>query len=159
MVVQLEPMARKVAQLLEPHIALQGFELVWIECKKGPRGGLLRLLIDRPGGGITLDELEGASRVLDGLLDVYDPFEGSYVLEVSSPGVNRPLSRLSDFEACRGERVRISVRTPRDGQKTFLGLLAATHPEAIEIDDEFSRRRQRLEFSEIKAANREYEFE
>jgi ribosome maturation factor RimP len=152
-------MAHRVAELLEPHIERQGFELVWIECKRSSKGGFLRLSIDRPGGGITLDELESVSRVLDGMLDVYDPLEGSYVLEVSSPGVDRPLSRLGDFEASRGQRVRIYVRAPRGGQKTFLGPLAAVSPEAIEIDDEFSRQRQRVEFSEIKAANREYEFE
>ncbi len=119
----------------------------------------MRLSVDRPGGGVTLDDLENVSRALDGVLDVYDPFAGSYVLEVSSPGVNRPLSRLSDFEACRGERVRVYLRAPQGGQKNFLGRLAVVSADAIEIDDEFSRQRQRLELSEIKAANREYDFD
>jgi ribosome maturation factor RimP len=159
MVIRLEPMAQKVAELLEPHIEQQGFKLVWVECKKSAKGGFLRLSVDRPEGGIMLDELESVSHVLDGLLEVYDPLEGSYTLEVSSPGLNRPLARLNDFEAYRGRRVRISMRSPRSGQKTFLGLLAAVDAEAIEVDDEFSRQRQRLEFSEIRAANSEYEFE
>src|SRR5260370_18800135 len=101
----LHPTAEKVVELLEPHIERQGYELVSVDYHKGTRNSLLRLLVDKPGGGIGLDDLEKLSPVLGDLLDVYDPIEGRYTLEVSSPGLNRPLRRLRHFAAVRGERV------------------------------------------------------
>lgn len=86
MVLQLHPVAGKVMELLEPHIERQGFELVSVEYKGGARGGLLRLFVDRPGGGIALDDLTEISRVVGDLLDVYDPVEGRYTLDVPRPG-------------------------------------------------------------------------
>src|SRR5205085_8904836 len=82
MVLQLAAPAKKIAQLLEPHIERQGFELVTVEFRKGARHSLLRLLVDKPGGGIALSDLERLSPVLGDLLDVYDPVEGPYTLEV-----------------------------------------------------------------------------
>jgi len=100
MVLQLEPLARKVAELLEPHIERLGFELVTVEFRRGTRhNSLLRLLVDKPGGGITLSDLERLSPTLGDLLDVYDPVEGRYTLEVSSPGINRPVAKLKDVGA------------------------------------------------------------
>jgi ribosome maturation factor RimP len=158
MVVQLHPVASKVMELLEPHIERQGFELVSVEYKGGARGGLLRLFIDRPGGGISLDELEGLSRVVGDLLDVYDPVEGRYTLEVSSPGINRPLTKLTHFEQHRGQRVRVRTHHAHDGQKSFVGVLAGVSASGIELDDEISKRRLSLGFEEIKEANYEHQF-
>ena len=93
MVVQLHPVAMRVAELLESHVERQGFELVSVDYHKGTRSSLLRLLVDRPGGGIALSDLERLSPVLSDLLDVYDPIDGRYTLELASPGVNRPLTR------------------------------------------------------------------
>ena len=93
----------------QPHVERQGFELVSVEYHKGTRSSLLRLLMDRPGGGIALSDLERLSPVLSDLLDVYDPIDGRYTLEVASPGVNRPLTRRRDFEAFVGQRVRIKT--------------------------------------------------
>lgn len=159
MVVRLEPMAERIAGLLAPHVERQGFELVSVEYHKGTRSSLLRLLVDRPGGGIGLDELERLSPVVGDLLDVYDPIEGRYTLEVASPGLNRPLVRLGDFEAVRGQRVRIKTHHAIDGRKAFIGVLAAVGEEGAEIDDEPSGRRVRIEFSDVKAANFEYDFD
>lgn len=158
MILQLHPVARKVMELLEPHIERQGFELVSVEFKKGTRSSLLRLLVDRPGGGVTLDDLERLSPIVGDLLDVYDPVEGRYTLEVASPGINRPLAKLSHFEAYRGRRVRIRTRHARDGQKSFLGVLVSVSADGIEVDDEISKRRQAIGFDQIEGANYEHDF-
>jgi ribosome maturation factor RimP len=158
-VVQLHPVAMKVVELLEPHIQRQGYELVSVKYRKGVRSSMLRLLVDKPGGGIGLDDLERLSPVLGDLLDVYDPVEGRYTLEVASPGLNRPLSKLEHFEAHRGQRVKIRTRNARDGRKSFLGKLVAVGAEGVEVDDELSRQRESIGFGEIQEANYEYEFD
>jgi ribosome maturation factor RimP len=159
MMVQLHPVAMRVAELLEPHVERQGFELVSVEYHKGTRSSLLRLLVDRPGGGIALSDLEQLSPLLGDLLDVYDPIDGRYTLEVASPGVNRPLVRLGDFEAFVGQRVRIKTHRAMDGQKSFTGVLASVSAEGVEIEDEPSRRRVSIGFGEMKGANHEYDFD
>jgi len=159
MVLQLHPVAMKVMELLEPHVERQGFELVSVEFRKGTRHSLLRLLVDKSGGGIGLSDLERLSPILGDLLDVYDPVEGSYTLEVASPGINRPLVKLKDFEAYRGQRVRIRTHQPRAGRKLFQGILAAVNNAGVELIDEVSGQRQGFDFGEIKVANYEHKFE
>lgn len=159
MVLQLEPLAKKVVELLGPHIERLGFELVNVEFRRGARrNSLLRVLVDNPGGGITLSDLERLSPILGDLLDVYDPVEGSYTLEVSSPGINRPLAKLKDFEAYRGQRVRIRTYRARDGRKNFQGILTQVGPDGVELEDELSRQRQAFAFNEIQGANYEHKF-
>ena len=155
----LHPTAEKVVELLEPHIERQGYELVSVDFRKGTRNSLLRLLVDKPGGGIALSDLEKLSPTLGDLLDVYDPVEGRYTLEVASPGVNRPLVRLGDFEAFVGQRVRIKTHRAMDGQKSFTGVLASVSAEGVEIEDEPSQRRVSIGFGEMKGANHEYDFD
>lgn len=159
MVVQLHPVARRVVELLEPHIERQGYELVSVEYHKGAHNSILRLLVDRPRGGVRLDELEALSRMVGDLLDVYDPVEGRYTLEVSSPGINRPLVKLNHFQAFCGRRIRVKTRQPHDGQKSFVGTLAAVSEQAIELDDEISKRRQVIGYEEISVANYEHDFD
>jgi ribosome maturation factor RimP len=159
MVLKLDPVAKKVTDLLEPHVARQGFELVMVEFRKGSRNSLLRLLVDKPEGGIALSDLERLSPIVGDLLDVYDPVEGRYTLEVASPGINRPLVRLKDFEAYRGQRVRLRTHQARDGRKNFEGVLTAVTPGGIELEDDISHRREAFGFEEIKGANYEHRFE
>jgi ribosome maturation factor RimP len=158
-VLQLHPVAKKVGELLEPHIERQGFELVAVDFRKGARSSLLRLLVDKPEGGIALSDLERLSPVLGDLLDVYDPVEGRYTFEVASPGINRPLAKLKDFEAYRGQRVKLRTHQPRDGRKNFEGLLAAVTPAGVELEDERSGQRQAFQFEEIQGANYEHKFD
>lgn len=159
MVVQLGAMAERVTGLLGPHIERQGYELVSVEYHKGTRSSLLRLLVDKPGGGIALSDLEKLSPIIGDLLDVYDPVEGRYTLEVASPGINRPLVRLGDFEACVGQRVKIRTHHALDGRKSFVGVLASVNGNGVEVDDESSHRRFAIGFGEIKGANYEYDFD
>jgi ribosome maturation factor RimP len=155
----LHPTAEKVAALLEPHIERQGYELVSVDFRKGTRNSLLRLLVDKPGGGIALSDLEKLSPTLGDLLDVYDPVEGRYTLEVASPGINRPLRKREHFEAVKGERVKVRTHQARDGQKTFTGKLVSVGENGIELDDESSRKRQTIGFDEMSQANYEYDFD
>jgi|SRR5581483_7965445 ribosome maturation factor RimP len=157
-VIALHPIAARVAELLEPHIERQGYELVSVEFRKGTRSSLLRLLVDKPGGGIGLNDLEQLSPVLGDLLDVYDPIEGRYTLEVSSPGLNRPLRKLEHFEAVRGGRVKVRTHHALDGRKSFIGKLVEVGPEGIELDDEPSRRRVAIAYEDMQGANYEYDF-
>jgi ribosome maturation factor RimP len=160
MVLQLEPLAKRVAELLEPHIERLGLELVTVEFRRSTRNhSLLRLLVDKPDGGITLSDLERLSPILGDLLDVYDPVEGRYTLEVSSPGINRPLAKLKDFEAYRGQRVRIRTHRPRDGRKNFEGVLVEVRPDGVALEDELSRERYAFVFNEIQGANYEHKFD
>jgi ribosome maturation factor RimP len=159
MVLQLHPMAKKVVELLEPHIERQGFELVGIDFRKGTRSSLLRLLVDRPGGGIAMSDLEMLSPIIGDLLDVYDPVEGRYLLEVASPGVNRPLTKLAHFRAFVGQRVKLRVHRAREGRKNFEGVLATVSQNGLELDDEHSHARESFGFDEIKGANYEHKFD
>jgi ribosome maturation factor RimP len=160
LVLQLDPLAKKVAELLEPHIERLGFELANVEFRRGTgRNSLLRLLIDKPGGGITLTDLEHLSPILGDLLDVYDPVDGRYTLEVSSPGINRPLAKLRDFEAYRGQRVRIRTHRSRAGRKNFEGILVDVRPDGVELEDESSHQRHAFAYTEIQGANYEHKFD
>jgi len=156
---RLHPTAEKVVELLEPHVERQGYELVSVDFRKGTRNSLLRLLVDKPGGGIALSDLEKLSPALGDLLDVYDPVEGRYTLEVASPGINRPLRKLEHFAAVKGERVKVRTHRARDGQKSFVGMLVSVDQSGIELDDETSRRRQTIGFDEMSGANYEYDFD
>jgi len=159
MVLQLNPTAKKVAETLEPHIERQGYELVGVEFRKGTRSSLLRLLVDRPEGGIALSDLETLSPLLGDLLDVYDPVEGRYTLEVSSPGINRPLTKLAHFEAHRGRRIKIRTYQPRVGRKVFVGVLASVGSGGVDLEDENHHGRETFAFEEIQTANYEHKFD
>jgi len=113
---------QKVGELVEPLTDYNGLELVLVEFVKGPRGNTLRLVIDKEGG-VTLDDCSRLSRVVSDLLDVHDPVPGSYNLEVSSPGINRPLVNAKDYERFSGQKVFVRTSEPVDGRKRFKGLL------------------------------------
>jgi ribosome maturation factor RimP len=158
-VLRVHPVAEKVIALLEPYVERQGYELVSVDFRQGTRNSILRLLVDKPGGGIRLSDLEELSPALGDLLDVYDPVEGRYTLEVASPGINRPLRKLEHFEACRGERVKIKTHRAREGQKSFAGKLVAVSESGIELEDVSSRKRQTIGYEEMAGANYEYDFD
>ncbi len=112
----------RVSELIEPLVMYNQMELVCVEYVKGPRGPVLRLVIDRKGG-VTLDDCTRISRVAGDVLDVHDPVPGSYNLEVSSPGINRPLVKEKDYERFAGEKVLIRTVSAVDGRKKFKGIL------------------------------------
>jgi ribosome maturation factor RimP len=116
-----EEVRTKVIGLVEPFLEKQGLELVHLEYRSGGRGHLC-FYIDKPGG-VTLDDCEAASRCISDLLDTYDPISRSYILEVSSPGVERPLTREKDYERFRGEAVQVQTADLIDGRRKFKGIL------------------------------------
>jgi len=124
---------RRVWQLLEAPLESQGYELVEVEYGRHGRGGLLRLFVDKPDG-ITLDDCAAASRMAGALLDEADFIQGSYTLEVSSPGFERPLRKPADFERFAGERVKIRTHTLLAGRKKFSGVLLGLQDGLIAVD-------------------------
>ncbi|MEA3240339.1 MAG: ribosome maturation factor RimP [Pseudomonadota bacterium] len=107
----------------EELLASLGFELVDMEYLASDDRGILRLYIDRPAGGVILDDCVIVSRQLGALLDVEDIIPFRYALEVSSPGLNRPLKRPKDFLAHCGKKIKIKTRMPVDGRRRFSGVL------------------------------------
>jgi ribosome maturation factor RimP len=122
--------AERVAQLVQPAIEAEGYSLVDIELKGKGGGRVLRLFIDKPEGGITLDDCQVVSELLSPMLDVEDIVDGRYFLEVSSPGINRRIKRRADFEKFAGSTVKIYMRSPVDGRRQLTGVL-----QGVENDD------------------------
>ena len=120
----------ELAALLEPTVEGLGYELADLEVKLGGRSGVVRVFIDQPDG-ITLDDCEKVSLAVSALLDVEDPLPGHYDLEVSSPGLNRKLTKPAHFERFAGEEVKVEMRFPIDGRKRFRGQLKASDTESI----------------------------
>jgi ribosome maturation factor RimP len=115
-------------------LAEQGYELVEVEYGRQGRTGRLRLYIDRTGGGITLDDCQRASQLLGATLDQADFLRDSYVLEISSPGVNRVMRRPEDFERFKGERILLVVQTALEGRRKFSGTLQGYRDGMILLD-------------------------
>jgi len=123
---------QELVRLLEPAVEQLGYELCDLEVKFGGRDGLLRVFIDRPEG-IGLDDCEVVSRQVSSLLDVEDPLPGHYTLEVSSPGLDRRLTKPEHFRRFTGEDVRVKLRFPKEGRRNFRGELIAANDENIEV--------------------------
>lgn len=120
-----EPDRRKRLFLMaEDLLENLGFELVDLELSQGEDGSVLRLFIDREGG-VSLDDCTHVSRMFGALLDVEDPIPGRYNLEISSPGLNRRLRRLRDFQSRIGETVKLTLGRPLEGRRRFKGVLRA----------------------------------
>ena len=123
----------ELAELIEPVVKRLGFELADLEVRLGGRNGLVRLFIDQPTG-VTLDDCEQVSLAVSALLDVEDPVPGHYDLEVSSPGLNRKLTKPKHFTRFVGELVKVEMRFPIEGRKRFRGQLRAADRGNIEVD-------------------------
>jgi ribosome maturation factor RimP len=117
--------------LLEAPVGALGYELVDIDVRIGSNG-LLRLFIDTEEG-ITLDDCEKVSRQISALLDVEDPIPGSYVLEVSSPGIERRLRTQRHFASHVNEEVKIQLARPQEGRRRFRGTLAAVDEQSVSV--------------------------
>ena len=123
----------ELARLLEPAVERLGYELSDLELKVGGKDGVIRVFIDRPEG-VDLSDCEVVSKQLSALLDVEDPVPGQYVLEVSSPGLDRKLTKPEHFQRYVGHDVRIKLRTPLEGRRNFRGKLMAAGEERIEVE-------------------------
>jgi ribosome maturation factor RimP len=124
----------RVWRELEPEVNAQGYDLVEVEFGHEAAGRVLRLYIDKPGGGITLDDCQTVSHVVGATLDRLDFLQDRYVLEVSSPGIDRPIRKGSDFERFEGEKVKLVAQTPVSGRKRFHGILKGFEDGLIKLD-------------------------
>jgi len=123
----------RVRALAEPILTDRGLELVAVEFQREARGWILRLYMDR-AGGVTLDDCQKVSEEIGDHLDVADVIDHPYHLEVSSPGLDRPLTRDADFLAFTAKVARITTREPIEGQRNFRGRLAGLVDGAVILD-------------------------
>ncbi len=129
-------MDRRIAEIIAPVIEDLGFELVRVRLMAG-KTRTLQIMAERPEGGIEVDECARISTAVSAILDVEDPIEENYTLEVSSPGIDRPLTRLKDFDAWEGYEAKLETEELIDGRRRFKGRLAGTEGSEvlIEIDE------------------------
>lgn len=129
---------RRLAEICQPVIEGLGFELIRLRLQ----GGLgkvektLQIMADKPEGGIGVEDCGKISTALSAVLDVEDPIEDNYTLEVSSPGIDRPLTRLKDFDIWKGWEARVETSELIDGRRRFKGGLMGTEGEEILIEIE-----------------------
>ena len=123
----------ELLKLLEPTIERLGYELSDLEVKVGGKHGVVRVFIDKPDG-IGLDDCEKVSLAVSALLDVEDPLPGHYDLEVSSPGLDRKLTKIEHFQRFEGETVKVQMRFPIEGRRRFRGTLVSSDDENIVVD-------------------------
>ena len=122
----------RVATIAEPVIEHLGYRLVRVKVS-GADGCTVQIMVERPDGTMVVEDCETVSRALSPVFDVADPIDKAYRLEVSSPGIDRPLVRKSDFDRYAGHLVKIETEIPIDGRKRFRGLLIGTEGEAARI--------------------------
>ena len=147
----------RIWELAAPLAESQHLEIVDIELRReGSRGGrVLRLYLDKDGGP-NMDELSRLSRELSALLDEHDAVEGAYTLEVSSPGINRPLKLPEHFKRFVGKRVRVRTRELIQGRRSFLGALLEVSAEKIAVDQDGIR--FEIPFALIEKSNYEHDW-
>ncbi|MFT7582548.1 MAG: ribosome maturation factor RimP [Myxococcota bacterium] len=162
----------ELTQLIETTLGAEGYELVELKYQRGNKSYMLRITIDRAGrttygptrnpdgslvqDGVTIADCVRMSKLLSPVLDVEDLVPSAYTLEVSSPGVNRPLSKPEHFRIATGLLVRIKTRVPVAGQTLLIGSLVAANDEQIVLEQKNGQ--AEVPYRHIKQANLEYEF-
>lgn len=148
-----EEYENRTEEILTPIVEEHHFELVDVEYVKEGSNWYLRAYIDKEGG-ITVDDCEVVSRELGEILDREDYVEGAYILEVSSPGLGRPLKKEKDFQRSLGEKVEIKLYRPIQKQKEFLGILKAYDKDSVTLfmEDESEMKIERNDIALIRLA-------
>jgi ribosome maturation factor RimP len=124
--------AGRVAALAEPVLGELGYRLVRVRVS-GAAGCTVQIMAERPDGAMSIEDCETASRALSPVLDAADPIESSYRLEISSPGIDRPLVRRSDFDRYAGHSAQVEMLAPIEGRRRFRGELAGTDGESVRL--------------------------
>ncbi|HIY03180.1 MAG TPA: ribosome maturation factor RimP [Candidatus Blautia faecipullorum] len=130
-----EEYERRAEALLSPIVEQAGFELVDVEYVKEAGSWYLRGYIDKPGG-ITVNDCEAVSRIFSDRLDEDDFIEDSYIMEISSPGLDRPLKKEKDFARSIGKKVEIRTYRPIEKQKEFSGILTAYDDNSVTVEED-----------------------
>lgn len=145
----------RVTDLIEPILLELGFELVDVDYLSEHGKWVLRIYIDK-ASGVTIDDCARISRELGDLIDIKDIVRHKYVLEVSSPGLNRPLKKEADFDRAIGKKIKVKMKMPVNGRRNFSGYLQDVRDHIIYIEDEGGL--IALSWPEIDKANLVYEF-
>lgn len=124
--------AARVARVAGPVLADLHLRLVRIKLSTGP-DATLQIMAERADGSMTIEACEAASKAISPVLDLEDPVPGNYRLELSSPGIDRPMVRVSDFRRALGHEVKVELATPLDGRRRFRGLIAAVSDTALTL--------------------------
>ena len=158
-----ESIAERTRRVLEPVLARDGYELVEVEWLRQGSRWTLRLFVDKPGG-VGIEDCQAVSRLVDPILDVEDFIEPAYDLEVSSPGLDRPLRKPADFDRYAGQRAHVKAYGPVAGtapgspaRKNWTGVLVGFRDGAVEIDVDGIV--HRVPHDQIAKAHLEYDFE
>lgn len=128
-------MDRRISEIIIPVIEGMGFELVRVRLMSG-KSTTLQIMAEKPEGGIEVDDCARISQAVSAILDVEDPILDEYTLEVSSPGIDRPLTRLKDFESFEGYEVKLETSEMIDGRRRFKGELAGVEGDEVLINVE-----------------------
>lgn len=123
----------RVAHIVRPVVEGLGFRLVRVKLSS-MNGATLQIMAERPDGSMTVEDCETLSRDLSPVLDVEDPIDVAYHLEVSSPGIDRPLVRRSDFERWVGHDTKVELARPRDGRKRYRGILRGVEGDDMRLE-------------------------
>lgn len=135
----------RIEQIIAPSVEAMGYEIVRVQMSGGLRA-VLQVMAERTDGGpMTVEDCADISHAVSALLDVADPISGPYTLEVSSPGIDRPLTRPKDYERYAGFEAKLETRTPVDGRKRYKGRLRGLEDGAVLIDTEQGSARLPLE--------------
>lgn len=124
--------AARVAQVIEAPILGLGFRLVRVKISAA-NGCTVQIMAERPDGTMSIDDCEAVSRAISPILDLEDPVGQAYYLELSSPGIDRPLVRVSDFERWAGHEAKVELAVPLDGRKRFRGILGAPSADGASV--------------------------
>jgi len=135
----------------------RGFELVEVEVKRAQGGQIVRLYVDKPGG-IGLDDLQSVSEEVSAILDAEDPIEGRYTLEVSSPGLDRPLRSEEDYRRFAGRLARLSSYEPLDGHRHWTGRIVSCEKGVVTLDLGKDGGETRVPLSKVSHGRLEVEF-
>jgi ribosome maturation factor RimP len=148
----LKQMAARIIDLLEPDLATDGFDLLDIRVFRGGGRIQLRIFVDLLEGGISLDQVASASRTVGMLLEEADPFPGQYVIEVSSPGIRRPLRKPEHYQAAVGQKVDLKVPGPGAGR--IRGILQAVEGEllVVQVDEQGPADSESTGLEEVRVA-------
>lgn len=136
----------------------RGLELVDVEVKRGKGGVVVRLFVDQPGGGIGLDALQSVSEEVSAILDAEDPIEGHYTLEVSSPGLDRPLRGEADYRRYAGRLAKVSSYEPVDGRRHWTGRIVSCEDGVLTLELAKGEGEARVPLAKISHGRLEVEF-
>jgi ribosome maturation factor RimP len=125
---------QRLLELLDPVAEAAGYEIVRLRLMGGDHVRRLQIMAERPDGTMLVEDCTALSRAISEVLDAADPIRGEYVLEVSSPGIDRPLTRLADFETYRGDEVRLELDRLVENRRRFKGRLAGVEGDSVAID-------------------------